>query len=296
MSDIAEIVARLEATLGPAEGAPVALTGGITNRNYRVRCAGRDYVVRIPGKDTDLLGIDRAAELVANTAAAELGIAPAVVAAFEDCIVTDYVECEQMTPSSLRAEPEPVARALRRFHDDGPALPVRFWVPDLLAGYARIVADRGGLLPPQLETAAQLAQRIAAAVPLTDPVPCHDDLLAGNIIRAPDRILLVDWEYAGMGARLFDLGNLSVNNDFDEDADARLLRAYFGSAPDARLHAALGLMRVMSDIREAAWGVVQGTLSELEFDFGGYAEQHFDRMLEAASRPAFEEWIDAAAA
>ncbi len=40
---------------------------------------------------------------------------------------------------------------------------------------------------------------------------------------------IVDWEYAGMGDRYFDLGNLSVNNDFaeadDERAAGRLLAA-----------------------------------------------------------------------
>ena len=30
-------------------------------------------------------------------------------------------------------------------------------------------------------------------------------------------------------------------------------------------------MRLMSDTREAAWGVVQGVISELDFDFAGYA-------------------------
>ena len=44
-------------------------------------------------------------------------------------------------------------------------------------------------------------------------------------------MLIVDWEYAGMGHPCFDLGNLSVNNDFDEAADERLLRAYYGEPP-----------------------------------------------------------------
>ena len=38
----------------------MALAGGITNRNYRLRWGGRDCVLRMPGKDTALLGIDRA--------------------------------------------------------------------------------------------------------------------------------------------------------------------------------------------------------------------------------------------
>ena len=45
-----------------------------------------------------------------------------------------------------------------------------------------------------------------------------------------DRVMIVDYEYAGMGDISFDLGNLSVNNEFDEDADLTLLESYFGAA------------------------------------------------------------------
>ena len=79
--------------------------------------------------------------------------------------------------------------------------------------------------------------------------------------------MIVDWEYAGMGDPRFDLGNLSINNDFDEAMNERLLSAYHGEPPVRRRRAALKLMRVLSDAREAAWGVVQGAVSELDFDF-----------------------------
>src|SRR5207302_5454366 len=111
----------------------------------------------------------------------------------------------------------------------------------------------------------------------------------------PGEAILVDWEYAGMGHRLFDLGNLAVNNDFDDGAEERLLTAYQGQAPSDGRRAALKLMRIMSDAREAAWGVVQGAISELDFAFGAYAEQHFMRLTAAAQDPRLQEWIDAAA-
>jgi hypothetical protein len=38
----------------------------------------------------------------------------------------------------------------------------------------------------------------------------------------------------------------------------------------------------MSDFREAMWGVVQQGISELDFDFVGYAEQHFRRLERSA--------------
>ena len=46
-------------------------------------------------------------------------------------------------------------------------------------------------------------------------------------------------------------------------------------------------MRFMSDFREAMWGVVQQALSDLDFDFRGYAEEHFDRLERTAAAHAF---------
>jgi hypothetical protein len=50
---------------------------------------------------------------------------------------------------------------------------------------------------------------------------------------------------------------------------------------------ALALMRYMSDFREAMWGVVQQALSDLDFDYRGYADEHFDRLARTASERAF---------
>ena len=67
------------------------LDGGITNRNYRVRFGERDCVLRLPGRDTELLGIDRDAERVATERAAALGIAPPLIAADDECMVTEWL-------------------------------------------------------------------------------------------------------------------------------------------------------------------------------------------------------------
>ena len=290
MAQLAEIVERLAQRLGPATASPEPLDGGITNRNFRVRFGDRDYVVRLPGKDTALLGIDREAERRANRSAAALGIAPPVAAADEDCLVTEYLGG---APADARRVVEALAGALRAFHDSATELPVRFWVPDLLDDYAEIVRDRGGTLPEDYANARALSGRIAAALPLADPVPCHNDLLPGNLLQTGDRVVLVDWEYAGMGHRLFDLGNLAVNNDFGEDAERRLLSAYFGEPPGVQRTAALKLMRLMSDAREAAWGAVQGVVSDLDFDFVAYAGKHFDRLTQVA--PDLDGWLNDAA-
>jgi thiamine kinase-like enzyme len=198
----------------------------------------------------------------------------------------------------LRADPSSAAQALRAFHDSGLQLPVRFWIPDLLDDYAGIITERGGELTDQYRRTQELVARIADVLPLADPAPCHNDLLPGNILAAdadPGHALLVDWEYAGMGHPYFDLANLAVNNEFDEAAQTRLLEAYFDQPPGEARRAALRLMMLVSDAREAAWGVVQGSISELDFDFADYARQHFTRLERNASDPRRQEWMRAAA-
>ena len=125
-------------------------------------------------------------------------------------------------------------------------------------------------------------------------MPAHNDLLPANFLRDGDRMQVIDWEYAGMGDRWFDLGNFAVNNELDDDQEALLLEAYFGEPANDQRRATLKLFRFMSDFREAMWGVVQAGVSELEFDFRDYAQKHFDRLEKARSDPRFEGWIEAA--
>jgi thiamine kinase-like enzyme len=296
MARLEQILTRLQPSLGALSGQPVPLSGGITNHNFRVTLGGEEYVVRVHGTGTKLLGIDRDAERLASSVGAELDIAPELVAAFDDCLVTRFIACEPVIPREVAEHVEEIAWALRSFHDAPTKLPVRFWVPDLLQEYADRVHELGVRTPAAYGHAAAVAARIAGVLELRDPRPCHNDLLSSNLIRTREGMLIVDWEYAGMGHRYFDLGNLSVNNDFDADTDERLLRAYHGAPVTDARRATLALMRILSDAREAAWGVVQAEISELDFDFDRYARTHFERMDAAVARPQLQEWLATASA
>jgi hypothetical protein len=56
---------------------------------------------------------------------------------------------------------------------------------------------------------------------------------------------------------------------------------------------ALMLMGYMSDFREAMWGVVQQGLSDLDFDFRAYADEHFERLERSASERSFRRALSA---
>jgi thiamine kinase-like enzyme len=288
-------LAGLELTL-------TALSGGITNRNFLVTAAltPQRWVIRLAGNDTYLLGISREVEHAATVAAAGVGVGPEVTAFIrpEGYLVTRFIEGSPVSddavhrPETLRR----VADSLRRIHD-GPAIPGLFTPLRIAEAYRALAMARGVRIPPEYELTAAIGRRIELAF-LAAPLelrPCHNDLLNANFIDDGARIRIVDWEYAGMGDPFFDLGNFSINHELTPDEDAILLEAYDGDVRPARL-ARITLMRVVSDFREAMWGVLQQGISTLDVDFVAYAAEHFDRLLAHADSAAFERALREAAA
>jgi thiamine kinase-like enzyme len=298
--EVVRIVLSLSPELGEPEGEARPLEGGITNRNYLVTLGGSRYVIRVPGKDTSLLGIDRGAEREANENAASLGVAPRVVAQIDDppCLVTEFVTCTEMTAEDLRepATMKTVMGLLRSVHDSKADLPTSFDSFRVVEEYREAAASRGGEIPTAYEEAHERAREIQSALsgPEHKPVPCHNDLLAGNFLRGTEQIWLVDWEYAGMGDRYFDLANFAINNELEISQHPELLADYFSEEAGEKRVATLRLMMFMSDFREAMWGVVQTVASDLDFDFKDYAATHFARMQDTASNPSFAQWLDEA--
>nr|HTS15222.1 phosphotransferase [Candidatus Sulfotelmatobacter sp.] len=275
------------------------LSGGITNRNFRVdvdggldAAGGETVVLRLGGNDTHLLGISREVEHAATVMAAGVGVGPEVAAYIrpEGYLVTRFIIGGPITDAAVH-EPATIARvadSIRRVHD-GPAIPGIFVPYRIGEAYRALAASRGVVIPDLYERAAAVVHRVeraCVAAPLAMQ-PCHNDLLNANFIDDGARVRIVDWEYAGMGDPFFDLGNFSVNHGLDADEDALLLTAYEGAVRPERL-GRLALMRVVSDFREATWGVLQQAISTLDVDFRAYAAKHFERLLAHAAEPRFE--------
>lgn len=286
-------VEELVEELWPGRAAAVEVLGGrITNYNAKVTLDdGSAYVVRLTRPDTELLGVDRFVEHEATLAAAAVGVGPRVVAFLEPegVLVTEFIPGEVVPPAKMR-EPQTIRRtavSLRAVHH-GPPLPGRFDSFRVVEDYRTVAFAHGAVVPAAYVTARQIARRIEHARGAVPERPCHNDLVNANFIDDGRRIRIVDWEYAGMGDIYFDLANLATNHDLDEDERRGLLEAYFG-AVRRQDEQALELMRFMSDFREAMWGVVQGAVSDLDFDFDAYAAEHFERLERTAASPAFRD-------
>jgi thiamine kinase-like enzyme len=279
--------------------ASTPLGGGITNHNFLIELDDERFVLRIGGKDTEALGIDRVAEVAAARMAAAVGVGPEVVAVVEPehYLVTRFIEGDPIPPERMRT-PEllkALAPQLRAIHS-APSIPSRFDAHRVVEAYAATAAEHGVAIPENFDWAHDLSARIERARGPQPLVPCHDDLLNANFIWSADKVWIVDWEYAGMGDRFFDLGNLSIKHDFAIEEDEGLLAACLDHAPSKADLAAVRLMRFMGAFFEAMWGVVQQGISELDVDFVAYANDNFARLKELAADPAIPGWLNEVAA
>ena len=163
-----------------------------------------------------------------------------------------------------------VAAALRAIHGGGP-LPATLRRVRTSSSTTRADRrERGGDAPPA-RSATLRERRARGSSAALDRAPSTRRCRATTTCCPPTssttarRLRIVDWEYAGMGDRYFDLGNLSVNNGFNEADDEWLLERLLRRAvhaPAARGAAAdadhVGLPR--GDVGRRAGGDLRARL------------------------------------
>ncbi len=295
-----DALARIPAWAAATELETSYLAGGITNKNYRVNVDGQAYVLRLVGANTEQLGIDRRHEYAATQAAAAAGVAPEVVYFIEPegCLVTRFIAGRPVPPDEMR-QPDTirlVATALRRVHAL-PPIPGSFSPFHMVAAYRQLALDHGVTdFPANFDWLLARLQAVEAAFQAapTAPCPCHNDLLNENFLieNGTGRLVILDWEYAGMGDPHFDLGNVAAQHAFSDEHDRLLLESYFG-AVTPQAWARHKLMKCLSDFREAMWGLAQLGVSTLDFDFLGYAGKFFTSLNTGFSDPRVEDWLRA---
>ncbi len=295
MTTIEDVLDRVSVWRGRAI-AVSELSGGLTNTNYLVEAAGDRYVVRIPGASTELLAVNRTNERHNAAAAATTGVSPRILEVLEDLdvMVLDYVEGTTMSAEALRdrAMAPRIASSLRRLHA-GPRFLQDFDMFRLTDFYLGVCAERDIPTPEGFRdhrTDVDAIERALAVRPLPS-VPCHNDLLAENYIDDGEQLWIVDFEYSGNNDPTFELGDTAQESGFDPDLRAVLCEAYFGDATAALL-ARMDLQAVMADVGWTLWAAIQSTISSIDYDFWGWAEERWGRALDAFTGEDFGRLLD----
>jgi thiamine kinase-like enzyme len=290
LDDVLALVPELQ---GECEVEPLA--GGLTNTNYRVTTPAGRYVVRISGKDTGLLAIDRANEIHNTVAAAETGVGAPVVAALpeHDALVLEFLDGEVMDAEKLRRGDrlEAIASACKRLHG-GRRFLQDFDMFAIQRGYVQVVQERGFRLPDRyLEFEPRVRELEHAMRMRSEPtVPCNNDLLAENFIEVDGAMRLIDYEYSGNNEPSFELGNVWSESNLSL-AQLDELIAHYYERPLRNKVARARLWGLMSKYGWTLWGSFQDGISDLDFDFWGWAMEKYDRAVAEFEGPEFEQLL-----
>jgi thiamine kinase-like enzyme len=272
------------------------MTGGLTNRNYRVDVGGQAHFVRVPGADTELLAVDRDNEYHSSKAAAAAGVGPKVLYYLPEhkVMVLEFLKGETMSIEALGAPgmPTRIAQSLKKLHSGSRCLN-EFNMFRLVEFYMRIVEEHNVRIPDDYRDRMSVLSRIEKALDkhrLPD-VPCNNDLLAENYIDDGQMLWLIDFEYSGNNDPCFELGNTCQEQQYNEDQYAELCAAYFG---ETRRHllARMYLFSIMSDFGWTQWGAIQNKISKLDYDFWEYAMGRWERCLGMLDSNKFSKWLD----
>jgi len=272
--------ANLDFWSSPVE--PEPLCGGITNTNFIVSDRGERFVVRI-GDDIPIHGVMRFNEIAAARAAHAAGISPEIVYSADGVFVMRFIEGQTFTEQEVREQQnlERIMPLIQACHNEipkhfqGPALV--FWPFHVCRSYILTAREGNSRMIDLLPRFLDISEELEKTVGEIKLVFGHNDLLAANFIDDGKRLWLLDWDYAGYNAALFDLANLSSNNELSPEQEDWILETYYQQPVTDRLRRRLAAMKCVSLLRETLWSIVSEIHSTLDFDYVNYTRKNLAR-------------------
>jgi thiamine kinase len=203
---------------------------GLTNESWLVRSKRDDIVVRISNAAEQALQIDRQSEALVLAAVGEAGIGPEVLLCdpAQRVLVTRYLGDTWTEADAVREENiQRLGQLFRRLHRVSPPTGARrVELSDTLEGYFRTLQERG--IQPALTAKSLRDRALQVALKLREgsaATLCHNDVHHLNVTD-DGTLRLIDWEYAGVGQRLFDLASVCVYHNYDKLQREQLLSSY----------------------------------------------------------------------
>lgn len=211
-----------------------ALNGGVTNGSYLVRTEAHQYVIRMPGEGTNRY-INREYEINNIKQALSLNCVPDVIFADRQTgiLVTRYIEnnipmsqADIHDPKRLRL----VCECLGSIHRSGIQFGNEFNISEQMRSYQQTITEMGILYPQELQEHMQTLEGVVNEL-FAHPeklhlIACHGDPKLNNFLLQGDKMWLIDWEYSDMAEFYFDIVNMVMTNDLNQEEEGLLLSAY----------------------------------------------------------------------
>jgi thiamine kinase-like enzyme len=183
---------------------------------------------------------------------------------------------------------ESIAASCRRLHGARSFLH-DFDMFEIQRGYVTVCTERGFRFPDRYHEFESQVRALEEAMTVRGEatVPCNNDLLAENFIEVDGTMRLIDYEYSGNNEPAFELGNVWSESNLSLDQLEELVAHYYGRPLRSKV-ARARLWGLMSKYGWTLWGSIQDGISDLDFDFWGWAMERYDRAVAEFEGPEFE--------
>jgi ethanolamine kinase len=266
------------------------LSGGITNKLYRVRSEKGDITVGIYGDKTETF-INRDVETETMKRITRVGISPRLVKYMPGCRVTivEFILGYVLKNSDFLKEElhEKITRPIRKLHESGVVLPHIFNPLSKVKKMYRILNNLEISCPEfDIEGVIKNLEKFSEItnLPESEFTASHNDLLADNFVLVEDGhrgkyiepMYLIDWEYAGMAPRYYDLADMFQEILVPRDVEKNIVEHYCEGKEFEKTLYLVDLFKPFPDIFWFLWSMIQDNISKIKFDFYDYGKVKYE--------------------
>lgn len=264
----------------------ITYAGGLTNTNYKVRTTQSTYILRIPGKCTEEM-ISRKNEKY-NSKLGYLLNMNVDTLYFSDqsgIKITKYIDnAETLNGESAQLEEniKQITAILKNLHNSNAELVSQFKIETELEKYENLVKAANGSFYDGYQEARDLFNYFIQVLNEIGIClkPCHNDLVAENIIKNKQRMYLIDWEYAGYNDPMWDIAAHLVECDFTSIKEELFLAYYFDyQTVSVNNKKKILIFKILQDILWSVWTMAKECNGE---DFGTYGIDRMNRAKKLA--------------
>jgi thiamine kinase-like enzyme len=270
------------------------LSGGITNKLYRIRSEKGDYTVRIYGDKTDLF-INRDYEAHTIGEMAKVGIASKMIKYLPEIGVTIVEFIGDSTVLSNKDFLDPalhpkIVAPIRKIHSSAVQLK-QIFNPLVEVMKMSAILKRLEVVNDEFDIAGTIQRLVKLSsiinLPESQYTPCHYDLLADNFIlinddardRWPEPMYIIDWEYAGMAPKYYDIADMFQEILVPREMEKSLVTQYCEGDNFERTLFFVDLFKPFPDIYWFLWSLIQLNISKIEFDYYNYGKVKYENAI-----------------
>jgi len=270
------------------------LSGGITNKLYRVRSEKGDYTVRVYGDRTDLF-INREQEADTIRQMSEIGVSSKLIKFMPDKGITivEFIDDAIVLKNDHFLDPSlhsKIVDPIRKIHTSGAQLK-RIFNPLHEVMKMSAILKRLNVDYPEFDIDGTLQRLIKLSAVINIPesryTACHNDLLADNFILIKDEasakyaspMYIIDWEYGGMAPKYYDIADMFQEILVPRDVEKQIVTEYCDSNDFDRTLFFIDLHKPFPDIYWFLWSLIQLNISKITFDYYNYGKVKYENAL-----------------